>query len=124
MAHCLEKRMKATVHKYLKTELSNAKIAIAEQDFQTAWTALEHAHILGQTDAIMHTVVHYQMLKLAWKQRDVDEIAGQLFPVLLALPLTFIFGQMRSLRSGKAHLNGSEKMSIPPDIQKILNQPD
>lgn len=113
--------MKTNIQEQFKKELCRAKTAIANQD-ETAWTALQRAHILGQTDAISHVISHWNMLKLAWKQRDFQEMAGQLIPTLLAIPLTFLFGQMRSLRGGKANINNSEKMSIPEDIQEILNQ--
>jgi Protein of unknown function (DUF3703) len=114
--------MKAIVREYFKAELCRAKISIADQDFEAAWTALQRAHILGQTDAIAHTIAHWNMLKLAWRQRDFQEVAGQLIPTLFAIPLTLLFGQMRSLRGGKANIDDSEKMSIPEDIQQILNQ--
>lgn len=76
--------MKTNIQEQFKTELCRAKTAIANQDFETAWTALQRAHILGQTDAISHAIVHWKMLKLAWKQRDFQEMAGQLIPTLLA----------------------------------------
>ncbi len=114
--------MKAVLREYFKAELEKAKTAIVAQYFEAAWTALQRAHILGQRDAIAHTIAHWKMLKLAWKQRDFREVMGQLMPVLLAVPLTFLYGQMRLLRGGKANLNDSERMSIPEDIQQILNQ--
>lgn len=114
--------MKAIVQEHFQTELSKAKSAIANQNFDLAWTALQRAHFLGQTDAIAHTLVHWKMLKLAWRQRDFREVIDQLMPTFLAIPLTFLFGQMRSLRGGKANVNDLEKMSIPEDIQQILNQ--
>jgi hypothetical protein len=114
--------MKAIVQQQFKTELCRAKTAIADQDFQTAWIALQRAHMLGQTDAIAHSLAHWNMLKLAWRQRDFQEVAGQLLPTLLAIPLTLLFGQIRSLRGGKANMGNSEKMSIPEDIQQLLHQ--
>lgn len=114
--------MKTIVHKHFKAELDKAKIATAKQDFETAWTALQRAHILGQTDAIAHTIAHWNMLKLAWRQRDFQEVASQVLPTLLAAPLTLLFGQKRTLRGGKANVDDSEKMFIPEDIQQTLNQ--
>ena len=114
--------MKAVLRKHFKAELEKAERAIAVQDFETAWIALQRAHILGQRDAIAHTIAHWNMLKLAWKWRDSQEVMGQLIPVLLAVPFTLFHGQMRSLRGGKANVNDAERMSIPQDIQQILNQ--
>lgn len=113
--------MKAIVQEHFQAELGKAKTAIAQQDFETAWTALQRAHILGQRDAIAHTIAHWNMLKLAWRQRDFLEVAGQLIPTLMA-PFTLLFGQMRALRGGKANMGDSDNRSIPEDIQQILNQ--
>lgn len=114
--------MKPTLQKHFKAELSNATSAIAVQDFDAAWTALQRAHMLGQRDAIAHLLAHWAMLTLAWRQRDFREVAGQLFPVLLAVPLTVIFGRFRTLRSGRANTHSLEEMPIPDDVQHILNQ--
>ena len=114
--------MKAVLQEHFNAELEKAKTAIAVQDFETAWIALQRAHVLGQRGAIAHTIAHWNMLKLAWKQRDFREVRGQLMPVLLAVPLTLLYGQMRSLRAGKAIVDDAERMSIPEDIQQILNQ--
>jgi hypothetical protein len=114
--------MKAVLQEHFNAELGKAKTAIAAQDFETAWIALQRAHILGQKDAIAHMSAHWNMLKVAWKQRDFREVTGQLMPVLLAVPLTLLYGQFRSLRGGKANVNDSEQMSVPEDIQQILNQ--
>lgn len=114
--------MKAIVQEQFKAELGRAKTAIAAEDFEMAWSALQRAHILGQRDAVAHTIAHWNMLKLAWKQRDFREVTGQLLPTVLATPLTLLFGQMRSLRGGKANVNDLEEMEIPEDIQHILKQ--
>lgn len=86
--------MKRVVREHFKTELSKAETAITNYDFETAWTALQRAHLLGQTDAIAHTTVHLRMLKLAFRQRDFKEVATrQLIQTLLAFPLTQILHQ-------------------------------
>jgi hypothetical protein len=117
-----EKMNSVIVKEQFNVELGKAKVAIAKRDFETAWTALQRAHMLGQTDAIAHSIAHWHMLKLAWKQRDLRELAGQIMPTLLAIPLTILFGQIRALRGGKANINDSEKMSIPEDIRQILDR--
>jgi hypothetical protein len=117
-----EKMNSIIVKEQFKVELCRAKAAIADRDFETAWTALQRAHMLGQTDAIAHSIAHWHMLKLAWKQRDLRELAGQIMPTLLAIPLTILFGQIRAVRGGKANVNDSERMSIPEDIHQILDR--
>ena len=114
--------MKAIVREHFNAELQRAKAAIVEQDFEAAWTALQRAHILGQTSVIAHFTAHWQMLMLAWRQRDLREVAGQILPTIVAVPLTLLYGPMRALRGGKANVDPSERMSIPEDLQQILNQ--
>ncbi len=114
--------MKPVVKDHFQAEMKRAKTAIAAQEFETAWTALQRAHMLGQMDPIAHAIVHWSMLRLAWKQRDAQEVAGQLMPTLLAIPLTLVFGQIRTLRGGKANVSDSGRMPVPDDIQQILDQ--
>jgi hypothetical protein len=114
--------MKAIVREHFELELRQARTAIEAEDFESAWIALQRAHIFGQPEPIAHAIAHWNMLKLAWKQRDVKEIAGQLMPTLLAIPLTLFFGQRRFLRGGKANIDEKEKISIPEDIQQVLKQ--
>lgn len=114
--------MKPTIQQHFESELARAKSATAEQDFEAAWTALQRAHLLGQRDAIAHTVAHWHMLTLAWQQQDFKEIKGQIMPTLLAFPLTLLLGQVRQLRGGKANPNYADNSSIPEDIRQILEQ--
>lgn len=113
--------MKAIVREHFEIEIRTAQAAITTGDFEAAWTALQRAHILGQTDPVAHAIAHWEMLKLAWRQRDTKEMAGQFIPTVLAVPLTFLFGQKRSLRAGKVNIDNSDK-SIPEDLLQILNQ--
>jgi len=114
--------MNEITREQFKAELRNAKVAIEASDRETAWIALQRAHILGQADPVTHAIAHWEMLKLAWRQRDVKEIAGQLMPTVLAVPFTLLFGRRRSLRDGRVNISDAERRSIPEDIQQILNQ--
>jgi 2-polyprenyl-3-methyl-5-hydroxy-6-metoxy-1,4-benzoquinol methylase len=105
--------MKAIVREHFETELRKAKTAIAAKDYETAWTALQRAHILGQAYPLPHAFAHWEMLKLAWIQRDIKEIAGQILPTVLAVPLTWLFGRMRELRPGRVNVDDSKQTSIP-----------
>lgn len=109
--------MKEIVQEQFNTELDRAKTAIAAQAFETAWIALQRAHILGQRDAISHALVHWKMLKLACQQKDFREVAGQILPTVLAVPLTLVSGQLRFLRGGRVNADNSREMAIPEDIQ-------
>ena len=114
--------MKAIVRKHFETEIRQARAAVETGNFEVAWTALQRSHILGQAYPLPHATAHWEMLKLAWRQRDLKEIAGQLMPTVLAIPLTLLFGRKRYLRDGRVNISDSERMSIPNDLLQILEQ--
>jgi len=114
--------MKAIVRQHFDTEIRKARVAVKTGNLEMAWTALQRAHILGQAYPLPHAIAHWEMLKLAWKQQDLKEIAGQVIPTVLAIPLTLLFGRKRSLRDGRVNLSDSERMSIPDDLLQILEQ--
>ena len=116
------KPMKTQRQNRFETELKQAKIAIAQQDFDTAWTALQRAHMLSQQEAIAHTTTRWHMLSLAWKQRDFKEIRGQVIPTLLAFPLTLFVGKFRTQRGGKANTQSADQPSIPDDIRQPIER--
>jgi hypothetical protein len=114
--------MKPIVREHFETELRKAQLAIEAGEIEAAWIALQRAHILGQAYPIPHVIAHWNMLKLAWRQRDFKEVAGQLLPTIVAIPLTMLFGQQRSLRGGKANVPDPKQKDIPADLLQILNQ--
>ena len=113
--------MRAIVRTHFEIELSQAKTSIAAEEYKTAWIALQRAHILAQNYPFAHALIHWHMLLLSWKQRDIKELMGQILPTLLAIPLTLLFGRRRSLRMGRVNVNDFER-SIPEDLRDILNQ--
>lgn len=114
--------MKAVIREQFKAELSQARSAILTQDFDLAWRALQRSHILAQVYPLLHAIVHWEMLKLSWKQRDWKELRGQIIPAIVAVPLTLLFGRKRRLRGGKANLSNAERQTIPDDLLQILDQ--
>jgi hypothetical protein len=114
--------MKPAIRHQFETELEHARADIAANQLEAAWTALQRAHILGQTDPIAHAVAHWTMLKLAWKQADAKEIVGQLVQAGLAAPLTLMTGRSRALRRGRVQGDRRQTFIIPEDLQQLLDQ--
>lgn len=114
--------MKTIIREHFETELGKARSAILMKDFDSAWIALQRSHILAQAHSLSHAQVHWEMLKLAWKQRDLKELVGQVIPMIVAVPLTLLIGRKRALRGGKANIGDLEKQSIPGDLLQILTQ--
>ncbi|MBE9191550.1 DUF3703 domain-containing protein [Gloeocapsopsis crepidinum LEGE 06123] len=114
--------MKAILREHFQAEIAKAQLALEAKKFADAWTALQRAHILGQMYPVPHAIAHWEMLKLAWLQRDIKEIHGQFWQTVWAAPLTLLFGRKRSLRDGKVNLENTQRMSIPDDLLEILKQ--
>ncbi len=114
--------MRAIVREHFAAEIRKAQTAIETENFEMAWTALQRAHILGQAYLWPHVLAHWGMLKLAWRQRDTKEIAGQFVSTICAAPLTLLFGRKRSLRAGRVNTDSSQRMPVPEDLLQILDQ--
>lgn len=72
--------MKATIREHFETGLGRARSALLTKDFDLGWTALQRLYILSQAYSLPHAQVHWEMLKLAWKQRDLKELVRQVIP--------------------------------------------
>lgn len=109
------------IKKYIDTEIEAASELIRLGTLESAFYHLERAHVLGQAITIEHTRVHWLMLKIGWKKRDVREIFGQLLRIVGASTKT-PFGIYPTGNTGGANVWFFKPMPIPDDLQKILNQ--
>lgn len=67
---------------HIITEIAIADSSIDKGDLKAAFEHLERAHVLGQSITYEHTRVHWRMLKLGIRMKDVREILGQLIRIL------------------------------------------
>ena len=103
-----EAEMKAAVDQYNTGNL------------RPAFSHLERAHILGQCFNVPHAQVHWWMLKVGWRRRDVVEITGQLPRILGALLFSSIWVPIGN--TGGARVPPFKSMPIPEDLQIILEK--
>ena len=113
--------MKPRIRTHFVLELTKAREAAAIGDFNVAWVALQRAHILGQAFGGLHVRAHWEMLKIAWRQRDIREIVGQVIRTALAGPASLLLGGVRALRPGRVNAAERGGMSIPDDLRDILD---
>lgn len=71
---------------YTERILFRAQVEVQKGNFNLAWKLLEQAHILAQPTAGLHLYVHCEMLSLAFKSRNYQEIWGQILRLFLAVP--------------------------------------
>lgn len=98
----------------VERQLTAAAAAEAHGDFAAAWLALERAHVGAQSMAVIHTRVHARMIRLAWQERDLVELLGQvaLLPLAVIGSLTGIY----PVAGGRIHRSALEATGIPEDI--------
>lgn len=105
---------------HIAREISIADECSAKGDYQTGFQHLERAHVLGQADTADHTRVHWRMLKVGWKRRDVKEVFGQIVRILGAATKTPL-GIYPKGNTGGANVYFFKSMPIPADLQAILD---
>ena len=111
--------MSEKIRKFIDAEVEKAERLVAENDLDPAFRHLERAHVLGQAITYEHTRVHFLMLKIGWKRKDLREIFGQIFCIVGASTKT-PFGIYPSGNTGGANVSPFRRMPIAEDLQLIL----
>jgi len=112
--------MRQELREAFNSELDKAIELYNKNEFDTSFTHLERAHILGQTYVIPHTQSHWWMLKLGWKKSDVREVVGQITRIVASLLFSKIW--VPTGNTGGANVNPLKPMPVPEDLQRILNE--
>lgn len=91
----------------------------ASRTSQQPWEQLERAHLLSQPWAWPHTRVHLAMLRLALRQHDGRELAGQLARLAVAGPGS-LAGRYPHGNTGRTTMRLTQTAQLPDDIAEIL----
>lgn len=83
-----------------------------------AWACLEAAHILGQRLTGLHTITHVRMLGLAWRTRDLRELAGQTLRLFASVLVTWAWVPIGN--SGRSNVSALAPAPVPRDLQELL----
>lgn len=110
-----------SIKKYIDAEVKKAAELIGAGDLTTAFAHLERAHVLGQSITTEHTRVHWLMLKIGWRKRDVREIFGQFIRIIGAATKT-PFGIYPTGNTGGANVWFFKPLPVPNDLQKIISE--
>jgi Protein of unknown function (DUF3703) len=97
----------------------DAELAAAAQNPAGGFRHLERAHVLGQASTREHVRVHWQMLRWAWRERDLREFFGQAFRLSGAAAGTFI-GLVPTGNTGGAGVGAFRRMPIEPELEAII----
>lgn len=91
----------------------------AATPLEERWTWLMAAHVAGQPRLRLHWDSHVRMLALAWRTRDMPEVAGQLLRLAL-VPLGHALGRLPAGNVGRATVNAFRPMKPPPEVRRLL----
>ncbi|WBY00088.1 DUF3703 domain-containing protein [Ramlibacter tataouinensis] len=83
------------------------------------WRLLMAAHVAGQLVLRLHWDSHCRMLALAWRQRDIGEVAGQLLRLAL-VPVGHALQRLPAGNVGRATVNAFRPMQPPPEVAALL----
>lgn len=116
----LLKIVKSGLAKHIAEELQASGGRSAAGDLNSAFQHLERAHVLGQASTVTHTRVHWEMLKVGIRLRDLREIWGQIVRIVGAATKT-PFGIYPKGNTGGANVWFFKPLPIPIDLQQILD---
>ena len=77
------------------------------------------AHVAAQPLTVIHTRVHARMIRLAWRQRDILALVGQIAIIPLA-PIASLTGLYR-VAGGRFHRSALDPSGIPGDILAAID---
>jgi len=86
---------------------------------ELCWALLSEAHIISQPFALLHSIVHWQMLVLALKQRNLTEISGQIIRLIVAAPGSLL-GKYPLGNTGRSHVNMFQPQEISPELKEKM----
>ena len=101
-----------------EAELTAARRATLEGNFERAFEHLGRAHILSQRFTWRHVHVHWLMLKLGASMRDWPEILGQLSRIVAAAIFSRIWVPIGN--TGRANVSALKPMPIPDDLRTLM----
>jgi hypothetical protein len=77
--------------------------------------------VLGQPELRPHWVVHVWMLRVAVRQHDARELAGQLLRLVLT-PLGHMTGRLPLGNTGGANVSAFAPMALPKDLARFFKE--
>ncbi len=116
-----DKQFYKNIKQHIETEIETASELIESGNLESAFYHLERAHVLGQSITFEHTRVHWLMLKIGWKKRDIREIFGQIVRIIGASTKT-PFGIYPTGNTGGANVWFFKPMPIPDDLERMIKK--
>lgn len=100
------------IHTVVEDLLNKSTNTQNSNDGSIAWLNLEEAHILSQPFAVLHIKIHWNMLRLAIKEKNLKEVLGQVIRLILAGPGSLL-KKYPVGNTGRSNVSMFKPMSIP-----------
>lgn len=108
------------IRPHVQTKLDAAHMSEQRGDFFTAFSELEHAHVLGQASTREHVRVHWHMLRFAWRNQQTREMVGQAWRLAAAAVFTPL-GMVPRGNTGGADVSAFQRMALPPELAMAID---
>lgn len=115
----MAKRFTKNIAPFVRAEIHQAKIAQQTGRFDTEFSHLENAHVLGQESTYWHVKTHGLMLLWALRHSNIKECLGQLLRIIGAATKTAI-GLVPQGNTGGSNVSPFKVMPIKPEYEKII----
>ena len=111
--------MNPIIKEAFEKEMKTAKEFYLSKRWGDSFFHLEKAHILGQRNAIPHTINHWWMLKVGIRKKDGKEIMGQIIRLLVA-GIGSLLGRAPIGNTGGSNIGIMTPLPINDDIAQIF----
>lgn len=106
------------IRPHVDAELAAAQVAPSAPD---AFRHLERAHVLGQSDTLLHVLAHWHMLRWGVAQRSPREVWGQLLRLVGAATKTAI-GWVPRGNTGGSNVPPWKPLPVEPALQRLIDR--
>ena len=106
---------KRKIRPHVEAELERSERALRGRDAAMAFSALERAHVLGQSVTSLHVRVHWRMFTFGWRQRNPRECAGQVLRLVGAATKT-AFGLVPAGNTGGSNVSPFRALPVEPEL--------
>ena len=114
-------RFSDSIKPYVQQEVEQSQQYREAGDIIKEFEFLENAHVIGQESTYYHVYAHWKMLQWGVRNRNINEILGQLLRIVGAATITAI-GLVPHGNTGGSNVSPFQGMPIQPRLATIISQ--
>jgi len=106
-------RFSDSIKPYVQQEVEQSQQYREAGDIIKEFEFLENAHVIGQESTYYHVYAHWKMLQWGVRNRNINEVLGQLLRIVGAATITAI-GLVPYGNTGGSNVSPFQRMPIQP----------